>query len=739
MDVHEIRVPVRVWTRQAAGLAVCVLTTTLFWGNPTAQAPRQLYVSPAGSASNDGSLARPLDLDTALSSLGPVRPGDTVWLRGGVYRRPARPAYNGVVALYVSTLNGTATAPIVVRQYPGERATLDGNLAPSSPVLVVDGSYTWFWGFEITNSSPNRSSVRGAGIDTYGHHNRVINLTIHDTGQGVGFWATSQADDSEVYGTVISHVGWEGGDRGHGHSLYVQNVNGTKKIADNIMFEGFSFGIHAYTENGGINNLAVTGNIVFNHGTISATGGAKANILFAGGRVAQNPTVVGNFGYFPAASAGRGLDVSECNNGTLQNNYLAGGTPLRIGACTNTVVTGNTLYGPVAAPTQSAYPGNLYRTTPSGVFVGIRPNAYEAGRANIAIFNWARHSAVPVDVAATLAVGTAFEVRDAQNFFGPPVATGVYGGGPITIPMTGLTAAPLVGTVPIAATHTGPEFGAFVLLPLGAATTPPPPPPPAALRIDAVSPPAGSAAGGVTVTLNGSGFAPGATVQIGGVAATTVVVPTSSTASFVAPPHAPGPVDIVVTSAGQQATRAAAFLYDPVAPTLDPASISASHISLRWRAGAATPVRGYGVVAGRSPGASEYGPFLMGQATALAATVPPGTYHVRVLADTPWGILTSNEIAFAVGLEAVPPAPSLAPAAVAGRTVTLSWTTVQGNPTGYVVVARYAATGPPIATLPVAGTSLTVAAPPGVYLVSVVAVNAAGVGAESNQIVVAVE
>ena len=421
---------------------------------------------------------------------------------------------------------------------------------PSSPVLVVDGSYTWFWGFEITNTSPNRSSVRGAGIDTYGHHNRVINLTIHDTGQGVGFWATSQADDSEVYGTVISHVGWEGGDRGHGHSLYVQNVNGTKKIADNIMFEGFSFGIHAYTENGGINNLAVTGNIVFNHGTISATGGAKANILFAGGRVAQNPTVVGNFGYFPAASAGRGLDVSECNNGTLQNNYLAGGTPLRIGACTSTVVTGNTLYGPVAAPTQSAYPGNFYGTTPSGVFVGIRPNAYEPGRANIAIFNWARHSAVPVDVAATLAVGTAYEVRDAQNFFGPPVATGVYGGGPITIPMTGLTAAPLVGTVPIAATHTGPEFGAFVLLPLGAATTPPPP---AALRIDAVSPPAGSAAGGVTVTLNGGGFAPGATVQIGGVAATTVVVPNSSTASFVAPPHAPGPVDIVVTSAGQQA------------------------------------------------------------------------------------------------------------------------------------------------------------------------------------------
>ena len=302
------------------------------------------YVSPSGLPSNDGSQAHPLDLDTALSNQGPVRPGDTVWLRGGVYQRQPGPAYNGVTALYVSTLSGTAAAPIVVRQYPGERATLDGNLGPYLPVLVVDGSYTWFWGFEITNSNPNRSSTRGGGIDTYGHHNRFINLVIHDTGQGVGFWATSQADDSEIYGSVISHVGWEAADRGHGHSIYVQNVNGTKRMADNILFEGFSFGIHAYTENGRIDNLTVTGNIVFNHGNLSVTGGPKANILFAGGQVAQAPTVVGNFGYLPAGSAGRLLEVSECNNGRFQNNYLAGGAPFNIYSCSNTVATGNTLY-----------------------------------------------------------------------------------------------------------------------------------------------------------------------------------------------------------------------------------------------------------------------------------------------------------------------------------------------------------------------------------------------------------
>src|SRR5437773_868738 len=41
---------------------------------------RAFYVAPTGLPTNDGSQLYPLDLPTALSSQGPVRPGDTVWL-----------------------------------------------------------------------------------------------------------------------------------------------------------------------------------------------------------------------------------------------------------------------------------------------------------------------------------------------------------------------------------------------------------------------------------------------------------------------------------------------------------------------------------------------------------------------------------------------------------------------------------------------------------------------------------
>ena len=56
----------------------------------------------------------------------------------------------------------------------------------------------------------------------------------------------------------------------------------------------------------------------------------------------------------------------------------------------------------------------------------------------------------------------------------------------------------------------------------------------------------------------------------------------------------------------------------------------------------------------------------------------------------------------------------------------------------YVVVARLSPSGAPVATLPVAGATLTVTAPPGQYDVTVVGANGQGVGVESNQIVVTV-
>jgi len=62
-----------------------------------------------------------------------------------------------------------------------------------------------------------------------------------------------------------------------------------------------------------------------------------------------------------------------------------------------------------------------------------------------------------------------------------------------------------------------------------------------------VSLPTGSPAGGETVTLSGFYFAADATVTFGGVAATSVVVNSSTSITAVVPAHAAGKVDVVVS------------------------------------------------------------------------------------------------------------------------------------------------------------------------------------------------
>jgi hypothetical protein len=103
---------------------------------------------------------------------------------------------------------------------------------------------------------------------------------------------------------------------------------------------------------------------------------------------------------------------------------------------------------------------------PTGIWTFVRPNKYEAGRAHIVVYNWDLASSVSVDVSAALTRGKHYEVRDAQNYFGAPVASGVYDGGLIRIPMTGLTIPPANGNVPVEPVHSAPQFGAFVLVPL---------------------------------------------------------------------------------------------------------------------------------------------------------------------------------------------------------------------------------------------------------------------------------
>jgi hypothetical protein len=460
------------------------------------------YAAPNGTSDGDGS-SRPWDLQTALSGgHGKVHPGDTIWLRGGTY-----------AGTFTASLTGTSAAPIVVRQYPGERATIDGG-SSTLETLTVDGQWTFYWGFEIMQSGTARWCAACLGLRPTGvyvrsaAHVKFINLIVHDVGHGT--YTENTAHDIEIYGWIIYNGGHENSTRSDGHGIYIKNDgNGWKIARDNVIFDQFGFGIHGYTETGSgqLKNLVFDGNMLFNNGSV--TDYPNPNLALGGTGIADNDTVTGNMTYFSPGVGWKSalLGFQTLLNGTLtcRGNYLVGGSDvLDLGYWQGLSVSTNTIVGtgrmvdvhdtstvgwqwsvnqywrdPLAAAwayqgtdhtlndwqvvTGLGATGHASAGQPTQAQVFVRPNRYESGRAHVAIYNWSSQAAVLVDLTSVVRMGDRYEVRNVQDVFGNPVASGTYGGGVVSIPMTGVTPPPPIGGSPKSPIKTGPDFDVFVV------------------------------------------------------------------------------------------------------------------------------------------------------------------------------------------------------------------------------------------------------------------------------------
>ncbi|MFY9569978.1 MAG: IPT/TIG domain-containing protein, partial [Blastocatellia bacterium] len=89
--------------------------------------------------------------------------------------------------------------------------------------------------------------------------------------------------------------------------------------------------------------------------------------------------------------------------------------------------------------------------------------------------------------------------------------------------------------------------------------TPPPPPAP---TVSGISPSSGPISGGTQITISGANFVTGATVSLGGAAASNVTVTSATSISAVTPAHAAGVVNVTVTNPdAQSGTLSNAFTY----------------------------------------------------------------------------------------------------------------------------------------------------------------------------------
>jgi len=468
-----------------------------------------LYVSPTGTLSGPGTMAQPYDLATALSGQA-GQAGDTFWLCDGNY----------MIGHIETKIQGTPGKPITFRQMPGEIARVDGSITFFESI-----GYIVLRDFEIYSSDTNRVSSQAGvgfnvtdikilpGIASYSPNLSFINLVVHDQTRH-GVYLSRLSSNNVVYGCVIYNNGWMSPDNAEGHGVYAQGADGTKEISDNLVFNNSGANMHIYEDASGerLAGLTLDGNVAFNAGAIQNVRtyrdwivGIDAPALNADRIVLKN-----NMGYNPPES--RAYDQVQIGrqgvNGSvaLLNNYLPQG--LLMNNWTIAAVAGNLFaaqggnYIVSLDETQvalaAAWDNNTYCASATGkdfdrslteygfsewqaatrfdehstyltgkltgTKVFVRTNRYEAGRANIVVYNWDNINSVTVDVNSVLAPGAAYEIRNAQDFFAAPVLSGVFDGQPLELPMTGLTAAAPNGPL-LTAPPTGPTFNLFVLLP----------------------------------------------------------------------------------------------------------------------------------------------------------------------------------------------------------------------------------------------------------------------------------
>jgi hypothetical protein len=91
-------------------------------------------------------------------------------------------------------------------------------------------------------------------------------------------------------------------------------------------------------------------------------------------------------------------------------------------------------------------------------------------------------------------------------------------------------------------------------------------PTPTSPTVLSIAPASGPASGGTSVRISGSNFATGASVTIGGVAATNIVVESAASIAATTSAHAAGAADVVVTVSGRSGSLPAAFAYQASNP-----------------------------------------------------------------------------------------------------------------------------------------------------------------------------
>ena len=158
------------------------------------------FVSPNGSDGNRGT--KDQSYLTIQKAQSVVNPGDTVYIRGGVYQMTeSQIAQKRGIWAFVTLLDksGEKGKPIRYWAFPGEKPVFDYSLVKPEYCRVfafqVNGSWIHLKGFDVTGVQVTiLSHTQSECFDNQGSNNIFEQLNMHD-GQAIGFYLKRGSDN----------------------------------------------------------------------------------------------------------------------------------------------------------------------------------------------------------------------------------------------------------------------------------------------------------------------------------------------------------------------------------------------------------------------------------------------------------------------------------------------------------------------------------------------------------------
>jgi parallel beta-helix repeat protein len=278
-----------------------------------AASPCTNYASPSGSDSASGSEGNPFR--SAQRLVDSLDPGEVGCLRAG--------AYDGVDI----RRGGQPGAPITLRSYPGERATVTGRfwVVKTAPHLVIEGLYLNGRN-DTLHPSPtiNAPDVTFRANDVSNDHTAICFLL----GDSHGYYG--RADDAVIERNRIHDCGVLPA-AGHDHGIYVEATSGAR-IEGNWLYDNADYGIQLYPN--GDRNL-IRGNVIDGNGmgiTISGDSGQSSDDNRVEGNVISNSSQRFNVeAWWPNGNPVPSAVVSRnCLKAGPRDNYHNGGIDMEV-------------------------------------------------------------------------------------------------------------------------------------------------------------------------------------------------------------------------------------------------------------------------------------------------------------------------------------------------------------------------------------------------------------------------